>query len=153
MQFADDTSLFLQDEDSLVRALQLIDRFKKISGLGLNLHKSQGIIVGDLELHTDLAKTIPWGDSFQILGVTFDVREYENKDFILNFGPAIAKMKKICESWSVHKLSLKDKSVILNTLVLPIISAPCFQHQVQFSGRLIVLSPFFGRARHQKSVE
>lgn len=115
----------LESHSGLGRALQTIERFKRISGLGLNLHKSQGIVIGDLEIQSDLAKAIPWGDSFQILGINFDTRNYENKDILINFDPALVKMKKVCDSWSMRNLSLKGKTVILNTLVLPIISYQC----------------------------
>lgn len=125
LQFADDSSLFLQDEASLLRALQTLEHFKSVSGLGLNLAKSQGIIIGDVELQSGMATAIPWGPRFHILGINFDVRDYEDKEISLNFKPALQKMKKVCDSWSLRNISLKGKSVILNTLVLPIIYFQC----------------------------
>lgn len=71
--------------------MQTIEKFKAVLGLGLNLHKSQGIVIEDIQLQTDLAKTIPWGDKFQILGINFDARDYEKKEVQINFGPAIKK--------------------------------------------------------------
>lgn len=125
LQFADDSSLFLQDESSLLTALQTIQSFQSVSGLGLNIGKSQGIIIGDIHLQSDLAKAIPWGHKLHILGINFDVREYENKDVELNFRPALQKMKRVCDSWSLRNISLKGKTVVLNTLVLPIIYYQC----------------------------
>lgn len=125
LQFADDSSLFLQDESSLVRSLQVLDQFKSISGLSLNLAKSQGIIVGDIQLQNEMTKAIPWGQKFQILGINFDSREYEDKDLLLNFKPALQKMKKVCDSWSLRNISLKGKTVLVNTLILPIIQYQC----------------------------
>lgn len=125
LQFADDSSLFLQDEVSLLRALQVLEDFRVVSGLALNLAKSQGIIIGEIQLQTELAKAIPWGQKFHILGINFDIREYEDKDLVLNFRPALQKMKRVCNSWSLRNISLKGKAVVLNTLILPIIYYQC----------------------------
>lgn len=43
LQFADDSTLFMKDEESLIQALNLIERFKVVSGLELNLQKTQGV--------------------------------------------------------------------------------------------------------------
>ena len=40
LQYADDTSLFLKDVDSLKRAIQVFQSFSKCSDLHLNLNKS-----------------------------------------------------------------------------------------------------------------
>lgn len=52
LQFADDPTLFLRDEDSLCEALQVIDEFQKVSGLGLNLQKTFGIVMGEILLES-----------------------------------------------------------------------------------------------------
>lgn len=74
-----------------------------------------------MELERNISQEIKWGNRIKILGIHFDSENYDNKDKILNFDPAIAKMKKTSSSWMVRNLSLKGRIVILNTLVLPII--------------------------------
>lgn len=125
LQFADDSTLFLQEEESLLEALRVIQAFKEVSGLELNLQKTQGINLGEVRLHRAEAKTIKWTNCIQILGIKFEVSEQEDRDWELNFEPALKKMCRVCETWSTRHLSLKGKVVILNTLVLPIIYYPC----------------------------
>lgn len=50
-----------------------------------------------------------------------DLEAAEDKDWQLNFAPAIRKMERVCASWKFRNLSLKRWTVVLNTLVLPII--------------------------------
>lgn len=121
LQFADDSTLFLHSEPSLVHALQVLEEFKLVSGLELNLQKTHGLILGDIQLEKETSQQITWGQQVIILGINFDIEEYEGKDQKLNFDKAIAKMKRVCASWDLRNLSLKEKVVILNTLVLPII--------------------------------
>lgn len=109
----------------MVEALKLIDNFRKVSGLELNLQKTQGVILGEIELNRNISKEIKWGNRIKILGIHFDSGNYIHKDQVLNFDPAIVKMKRTCNSWKMRKLSLKGKIVILNTLVLPIIYYQC----------------------------
>lgn len=125
LQFADDTSLFLRDESSLLNSLQLLEKFRRVSGLGLNIKKSQGIIIGDINLTSEISQSIPWEDHFKVLGIHFDKRDYEGKDARINFDPAIKKMSRVCSSWAYRNLSLKGKTVVLNTLVLPIVYFQC----------------------------
>lgn len=72
LQFADDSSIFVEDEASLIKfdILETINSFKKVSGLGLNLHKSQGINIGKVPLINDLSKSLPWDHNVRFLGST-----------------------------------------------------------------------------------
>lgn len=74
---------------------------------------------------SDAAKTIIWMNKVQILGIKFEISEDEEKNWRLNFDPALQKMRQVCTSWSIRHLSLKGKVVILNTLILPIIYYQC----------------------------
>lgn len=109
-------SLFVLAAEKLAEAVR-----GEESGLELNLHKTQGVILGEMELTRNISKEIKWENRIKILGIHFDSGSYANKDQVLNFDPAIAKMKRTCNSWRMRTLSLKGKIVILNTLVLPII--------------------------------
>lgn len=125
LQFADDSTLFLQNEASLKEALQVLDNFKKISGLELNLQKTKGLCLGDLHLESEESEQISWVEQLKILGIHFSNRDDESEDQILNFDPALNKMKRTALSWKLRNLSLKGKVVILNTLILPIIYFQC----------------------------
>ena len=48
-QFADDTTLFNADIESLERALKIVEDFRRIAGLFLNVKKNEGALVGGME--------------------------------------------------------------------------------------------------------
>ena len=48
-QFADDTTLFNADIESLERALKIVGDFGRIAGLFLNVKKNEGALVGEME--------------------------------------------------------------------------------------------------------
>lgn len=125
LQFADDSTIFVEDEKSLIESLSIIDQFKSCSGLGLNLQKSQGINIGEVPLTTTTSQAIPWGDSFKILGINFEIGDREDKEWQINFAPAIDKMERFCDSWRFRNLSLKGRVVVLNSLVIPIVYYQC----------------------------
>lgn len=153
LQFADDSTLFLDSEISLVNALSLLEDFRKVSGLELNLQKTSGLTLGDISLNNEISSQISWGRQLKILGIVFDSEDYEGKNQKLNFDPAIAKMKRVCDSWELRNLSLKGKVVVLNTLVLPIISYQCTMLPVPpttFSQTEKLISAFIWRNKKAK---
>lgn len=125
LQFADDSTIFAEDEPSLLNTLHTIESFKGLSGLGLNLQKSQGLNIGDLPLIHPTSKSLPWDNQAKILGIKFQLELAEGDEWNLNFAPAIRKMERVCNSWRFRNVSLKGRAVILNTLVLPIVYYPC----------------------------
>lgn len=62
LQFADDSTIFMEDESSLRNTLETIDNFKAVSGLGLNLQKSQGLNIGNYPISQHLSNAIPRGE-------------------------------------------------------------------------------------------
>lgn len=47
-QYADDTTLFLKDSDSLEKAFDILDEFAECAGLKVNINKTQGLKVNAL---------------------------------------------------------------------------------------------------------
>jgi hypothetical protein len=47
-QYADDTCLYLKDLDQVISYLDAIKPFSKVSGLNLNLHKTEGLCIGSI---------------------------------------------------------------------------------------------------------
>lgn len=130
-QFADDSTLFVADEASLLTALESVDEFRQYSGLELNLVKTKGLNVGDILLESQISASIDWKESIEILGITLSKEPTVEKDFDLNFAPCLKKMHNVCAKWSNRNVTLKGKVVILNTLVLPIIYYQCQMLHVQ----------------------
>ena len=59
-QYADDTALFLNGIDSLKNALSEIEKYNAVSGLKLNMLKTEASILGPLRLQMDFKKDIMW---------------------------------------------------------------------------------------------
>ena len=44
--YADDNTVFVRDLDSVARLLTLLQKFKNVSGLGINTRKTEGMWLG-----------------------------------------------------------------------------------------------------------
>lgn len=99
-QYADDTFLFLDgEEDSLKESLSMFEKFREVSGLKINLEKTQAVWIGK---HTKKQLcpeiNIQWSDTFKVLGINFsnDLTRIGE----LNFSQALVSFEKIL---SIHK--------------------------------------------------
>ena len=77
-QFADDTTLFLDDsEKSIKSTLELLEKFSHISGLKVNFDKTKLIWIGSRKYSTRSIKTkwkLTWGEiRLKLLGLEFHV--------------------------------------------------------------------------------
>lgn len=121
IQYADDTVLTLKNENSLIAAFEILDEFEKFTSLKVNINKTKALLLGPLLLEGELAASMDWEESIEILGIHF-LKSYNYDMYVdLNFGKAMAKMDKVVQSWKRFRPTLKGKVVILNTLILPII--------------------------------
>jgi hypothetical protein len=116
-QYADDTTLFLNDEHSLSLVLLIIEMFAKCSGLKINKDKSEAIYIG-VSSNFRHKCNIKWtsGD-VKCLGV------YINKNTNLanehNINHKLEKIQSIIKIWSCRHLTLKGKVTIVNSLLIP----------------------------------
>ena len=118
-QLADDTTLFLDNVESIIQAVKIFQKFKKFSGLNMNLEKSEVIPIGTLKLKEVIlpkcvSKLVVNRTAFKTLGIYFshDINESVN----LNFEPKLNAMETIMNIWSARKLSLKGKVLIIKHL-------------------------------------
>ena len=125
----DDGDLTWVDEYSITRAFEIVRIFEKGSGSKLNLDKTEGIWFGSMVGRTDDPVNIKWrADFIKVLCIFFTM---SNCDLLsLNWNFRIEKLAKRLESWKFQTLSLKGKSIIINTwhhLVYGILglSSPC----------------------------
>ena len=118
-QLADDTTLFLTDQQSVKSALEIFDDFHKYSGLKLNKPKTVAFTVkgSDLCLE-DCNMGITCSDKpFKTLGVWFS---NDNEEMLrLNTSNKISLITSILNSWCSRRLSLKGKITVIKSLVLP----------------------------------
>ena len=121
-QLADDTTLFLADLDSLKTAIEMFKNFGIVSGLKLNLDKTEVVPVGGMQFskynlaHSIQEISIKTGP-FRTLGVWFTTDMAASID--LNFGTRLRNMEQILYTWTSRSLSWKGKIVILKSLVIP----------------------------------
>ena len=118
-QLADDTTLFLNDAQSLKNALELLDKFHVCTGLKLNKAKTQIFYLGNTNHrpNDNINGITVVGDKFKALGIYFN--RNRNAMVIDNLEQRYNRFQNILNIWSQRDLSLKGKIVILKSLALP----------------------------------
>ena len=78
LQYADDTTVFLEGSHEAIKRLMSISRwFRKVSGLGINVEKTKVVKIGELRdrsLNWEGKYGMEWTNEFIILGVDYNVR-------------------------------------------------------------------------------
>ena len=118
LQYADDTTLTLGDQQSIRYTINELKDFSSVTGLNLNTHKTHGIWLGSLSDNPLLYEGLHFtGEPIKCLGIY------------------IGKNKKLCHSknwdlkindleisllrWKKRNLTYMGKSTVLNTLIIP----------------------------------
>ena len=83
LQFADDTTVVLSDLDSARALFVLLDRFEKVSGLKLNVAKTEAMWIGSLQHCENKPLGVKWKTCVKFLGIfiTCDVQILVEKNF------------------------------------------------------------------------
>ncbi|CAJ1073570.1 hypothetical protein H4Q32_018840 [Xyrichtys novacula] len=107
-QLADDTAIFLSNQNELVKAVQCIREFSEVSGLTMNLNKS---MLFPLK-HCDLAELngIPIKQTVTYLGVVLDKNEKRRSE--LNFEPITQQIQRKFNMWLMRDLSLHGRILL-----------------------------------------
>ena len=117
--FADDMSIFLEyNEINLRNAVAILNSFFKVSGLKIQLEKTQVIVFGaipdgDYKLCPDIQ--LKWEQSFTLLGIQFDP---SLNNMQLNIDKKIEEIAKTIGHWKNRFLSPIGKAVVAKTLLL-----------------------------------
>ena len=116
-QYADDTTVFVRDLDSVPQLLKLLSEFKDISGLEINKHKTEAMWLGSWRNCKEKPFGFKWPlDPINALGVHFS---YETEKTIkLNFTDKIRTLEQSLQSWKRRNLTLIGKINIVKTLGL-----------------------------------
>ena len=117
LQHADDASLPLLDVKSMENAIILINDFSKVSGMRLNMKKTEAILLGPLKnRYTTLYDVKITNDPVRCLGIYIghDIEKCYEKNWI----EKIHKLEKMLNMWKKRKLTLFGKCSIINTLAL-----------------------------------
>ena len=116
-QYADDTFLVLDGSERSVRmAMNSFELFKLISGLRINIEKTQAINLNPcMQRVEDLG--LQYTSHFKLLGIHFSTHLPEMD--MLNFKPKIGEIRKIIKLYSWRNLSLAGRITIVKMLLLP----------------------------------
>ena len=132
LQYADDTTAVLSDTESAYNLFQLLDKFKKVSGLKVNSSKTEGLWIGSLKGSEMKPLGIKWPqDPIKALGIFFS---YDKKMLYLkNFTEKLDKIKKLINIWSSRGLHSQK----FRTTWLPPWPQACAENtkQIKYGGR------------------
>ena len=111
--YSDDGNATLSDFNSVKKLFVLLEIYERASGAKVNLHKTQGFLMGKLRYAKDTPLDIRWtNDKIKILGFHFGNVDV-SKD---NWEPTIAKIKSLLNIWCIRKLTFHGKVTVINSL-------------------------------------
>ena len=118
--YADDTTLFVKNEEALKAAFKIIDELGSFTGLKLNRKKSLILPVGGYKRKDNNESEFTWirqGEFIKILGVYFSSSK-EASLIEKNWVPKIDKVKRMIKQWHKRHLSEYGKIVVAKTFFL-----------------------------------
>ena len=117
-QYADDCILFLNNKIELCTALSILHEYGTVSGLELNLSKSEGFWLGKDKVKQLNCKAfgLNWPQQIRHLGIYigYDKRLNHSK----NWTDKIVKVVKLLDKWKCRQLSLFGKIQIIKTFAI-----------------------------------
>ena len=118
--YADDTTFFVKDIQSIRRIFEIFDYFSIFSGFKLNKSKCEvsgiGVMNGVQTALCNVKNVNLKTDSIKILGVHFSYNKtiYESKNFV----SVICKIENMLKAWKMRSLTISGKIVIFKTLAI-----------------------------------
>ena len=111
--YADDATLTLVNDFSVIKSFDVIDRFTKASGGKLNMTKTEGLYAGMQAGRTTGPVPIKWKlDSLDVLGMKI------GNNMTQNWDKCVDKTINNFDRWSQRKLTLVGKLVLIKTFAL-----------------------------------
>ena len=116
-QYADDTTVFVRDRDSVLELLNLLEEFSSLSGLEIITSRTEALWLGQWKDNQDTPFGFKWPkDPILSLGVFFSHNQTDADE--LNFDAKIRDLEKSLQMWQRRKLTLYGKINIVKTLGL-----------------------------------
>ena len=110
------TILFKWDKAGLKRIIEILEEFALVSGLQINVEKTQLMITGgDGERINSEIHGIKVVDKIGILGVEID-RRLDNLD--INWEKAMRKMVSKANYWNLFRLSIGGRAMVAKTYLI-----------------------------------
>jgi hypothetical protein len=117
-QYADDTMIFLEDQEDAQRAIEAVSRFNKATGSRTNFAKSKGVVFSKDNIDA-FPPMVPWQSSnepIKYLGIHFCTDPHKIK---VNWDNLSLSVVRTINVWKKHGLSAAGKKVVWNTFILP----------------------------------
>ena len=116
-QYADDTTVFVRDKESVLELLEFLREFSSLSGLEINTSKTEAMWLGQWKNNQDTPFVLRSPkESILSLGVFFSHNQTDADE--LNFGAKIRDLENSLHTWKRRKLTLYGKINIVKTLGL-----------------------------------
>ena len=114
IQHADDTTIFITENKDFEALESIFQIYSEGSGSKINKEKSHGLWLGKWKNRKDKPGGLNWeNQSLKILGIVFGNEDNSSQ----NWEPRINKMKGVLNRWKGRNLTMKGKSVIVNSLI------------------------------------
>ena len=111
--YADHTTVFVSDTVSIQHLLNMLEKFRSISGLQVNTSKTEALWLGSWKDRHDTPFNFGWPyDPICALGVFFSYNTLK--------ADKLRSMEKVLNIWKCRKLTLIGKINIVKTLALSI---------------------------------
>ena len=115
--YADDITLFLQDEQDMYHALDIFQEFSEISGLKINKVKSEAMWLGTRKESLDSFFGYTWKRRLKILGICF-ANDKSASLIEENWLNKVESIKRVIHTWEKRNLSIMGKILIAKTFLL-----------------------------------
>ena len=114
VQYADDTTGILADEASVKNFLNKLNMFKNISGLQINIGKTEIIWLGSERHNKKKPCSLNCSKQIKLLGIVLSYNEaIEHRE---NLSSKLEEMKKTLNLWKMRNLTLKGRILLAKTL-------------------------------------
>ena len=114
-QYADDTSILVTTDDSILAVFEVFDRYELGSGARLNLKKCKGLWVGAwLNRATGPVDIRCSSVKLRCLGSFLSPGDLSHE----NWGPRMQALRNLLLTWRQRSLSFQGKALVINALAL-----------------------------------
>jgi hypothetical protein len=105
-QYADDTVLYLQNQESLKVALLTLDLFSKCSGLKMNRDKSECLWIGASSNYLHKPYGLKWTKG-SVKTLSLYINNDRDQMINENFNEKLNKIEALTKTWNLRKLTIK----------------------------------------------